>query len=304
MARQTGPVKLSGTLGNLSFYCLQGTWVVRMKGGFEGQRIKKEARYARTRENAQEFGQAATAGKLLRDALAPLAQGACDKQVTPRLTQLMHRITRLDTVSQRGKRCAAEGLKHEEGRSLLQGFECNQAFPLMPLFSIGTGDLYRCARITLLPQRDASRPPGITHIRLRAATLHIDLSQRTHTLVCSAEQLLPLSGPQRTVLLPVNRVQAERGTVLLVLRADLLHEQGGQLQAWPGAQGLCILCAGEAGEEQAAQAPVHEPVQQGTRCGRAGTVEPYGVQTNRYTPRSPVCPGHTRRAAARTVMRS
>ena len=81
MARQTGLVKFNGTLGGLTFYKSQDGYLVKEKGGVSGERIKTDPRFARTRENGDEFKIAAQSGKLLRDSVRLMMLNASDPLV-------------------------------------------------------------------------------------------------------------------------------------------------------------------------------------------------------------------------------
>ncbi|TAI92947.1 hypothetical protein DMA11_25320, partial [Marinilabiliaceae bacterium JC017] len=76
MARQKGVIKLEGRIGDLSFYKTGGEYMARSKGGVDGDRIKNDPAFARTRENGAEFGRAGKSGKLLRNALKGLVSKA------------------------------------------------------------------------------------------------------------------------------------------------------------------------------------------------------------------------------------
>ena len=65
MARQKGVIKLEGRIGDLSFYKSGGDYLARAKGGVDGDRIKNDPAFARTRENGEEFGRAGKASKLV-----------------------------------------------------------------------------------------------------------------------------------------------------------------------------------------------------------------------------------------------
>ncbi|MCW3808140.1 hypothetical protein OM074_21150, partial [Marinilabiliaceae bacterium D04] len=122
MARQKGVLKLEGQIGDLSFYKSEGEYLARTKGGVDGERIKKDPAFARTRENGAEFGRAGKAGKLLRSALkTPIAQSA-DKKVSSRLTSQMVKVIQADVTNGRGERNVVDG-----DLNLLQGFEFNAA---------------------------------------------------------------------------------------------------------------------------------------------------------------------------------
>ena len=87
MARQDGVIKLTGQMGGISFYKTQDGHLVRLKGGIDGDRIKNDPAFARTRENGEEFGRAGASGKLLRTALRTLIMNVSDSRMASRLTQ-------------------------------------------------------------------------------------------------------------------------------------------------------------------------------------------------------------------------
>lgn len=125
MARQKGIIKLTGKIGDLSFYKSKDGYLAREKGGVDGERIKKDPAFARTRENGSEFGLAATSGKTLRDAFRPLMMRAADNRITSRLTRLMSQIRKLDTTSDRGKRSVGVAIQNQPAKDMLKGFNFN-----------------------------------------------------------------------------------------------------------------------------------------------------------------------------------
>jgi len=91
MAKLKGILKIKGTLDDLTFYKSGKDYLVRTKGGVDGDRIANDPTFQRTRENGSEFGRSATAGKLLRTAVRNLMTNAKDRLVTSRLTNLIPR---------------------------------------------------------------------------------------------------------------------------------------------------------------------------------------------------------------------
>ena len=69
---------MQGTLGDINFYKSQHGYLIREKGGVNGNRIKKDPVFQRTRENGMEFGRAARAGKLLRTAVRSLVRALAE----------------------------------------------------------------------------------------------------------------------------------------------------------------------------------------------------------------------------------
>lgn len=125
MAKLKGILKIKGTLDELTFYKQGPDYLVRTKGGVDGERIAKDPAFQRTRENGSEFGLAASDGKLLRVAVRNLMTNAKDNRVTSRLTQIMTKLKNLDATSARGERKAAIGLNATGGVELLKGFNFN-----------------------------------------------------------------------------------------------------------------------------------------------------------------------------------
>ena len=63
MGKLKGIIQLTGKFDGLSFYEMNGKIVVRKTGGFDGEKIKNNANYARVRENSSEFAHCAKVGK-------------------------------------------------------------------------------------------------------------------------------------------------------------------------------------------------------------------------------------------------
>src|SRR5690554_677994 len=126
MARQRGIIKLTGKIGDLSFYKSQDGYLAREKGGVDATRIKNDPAFARTRENGQEFGMAAKSGKIVRDAFRPLMMRASDGRVVSRLTRVMSDIRKLDTSSARGERNVAAAIANQPAKDKLKDFNFNK----------------------------------------------------------------------------------------------------------------------------------------------------------------------------------
>jgi hypothetical protein len=104
MARQSGLIKLNGTLGGITFYKTQDGHLAREKGGVDASRIANDPNFQRTRENGAEFGAAGKAGKLLRTAFRNILQNSADNRMVGRLTSEMVKVIQADLTSVRGLR--------------------------------------------------------------------------------------------------------------------------------------------------------------------------------------------------------
>lgn len=68
MAKQTGLTRYSGSMGGIRHFKIKGLSgdFAGLNGGATGDQIKTAPEFARTRENMNEFGGCATAGKSIR----------------------------------------------------------------------------------------------------------------------------------------------------------------------------------------------------------------------------------------------
>ncbi|WP_439182496.1 hypothetical protein [Carboxylicivirga taeanensis] len=182
MARQKGVIKLEGRVGDLSFYKSGGQYMAREKGGVDGERIKKDPAYARTRENGAEFGRAGKAGKELRNALNEVLVRGSDNRVSNRLAAAMLKAIQADATNRRGERTVLDG-----NLSLLKGFEFNAAAPLETILKLShTVAFDRAAGTTQLaidafnPSEEVPQVEGATHVRFILATAAVDFGNQSY----------------------------------------------------------------------------------------------------------------------------
>lgn len=230
MARQSGLIKLKGTLDNVNFYKTKDGNLARMKTSVDAKRIANDPAFERTRENGKEFGSSAGSGKLMRDAVRPMAMNASDGRVTARLTKLMTVIKNLDTTSDRGKRVVALGIQDPAGVATLKGFDFNKEALMGSImykpFTVdtATGEIMIA---DLIPQNDVIWPQGATHIQLTAGFAGIDFETGEKDLQLSAPVNLPIDPTQTTVTLTPAAVPAVATTKLFLLKIEFFQEING-----------------------------------------------------------------------------
>lgn len=137
MARQKGIFKLSGTIGEINYYHMNGKAFARKAGGgFTAQAIKSKASMQRVRENGKEFGLANAVKKKLLHILQPelVIKG---RSTHGKIVGLFLKLKNLDYASERGKRSVLEGLKTEEGQRLLRNFAFSKSSSFMDVISAG-----------------------------------------------------------------------------------------------------------------------------------------------------------------------
>lgn len=173
MATQTGILGLQGTVGGLVF-AKDGS--VRQKPASNKAAFNSAASLARTRENASEFGRAASAGKLLRDSLRVLIAAASDSKMVSRLTQTMRTIIGMDEANDRGERAI-----DKDNIGALLGFNFNlgagigQALFFQYTVAAAGADVTMSIP-ALNPVTDVVAPQGATHFELLygAASLNFE----------------------------------------------------------------------------------------------------------------------------------
>ncbi|UTX49388.1 hypothetical protein [Chryseobacterium sp. MA9] len=123
MATYESLITITGAVGDLVFYNLNGKNVVRKKSGFNKAAFKKSPSYEKVRQNSSEFGHCSKIGKIIRKSLEVYIKEAGDPLLYQKFAKVMTTIKDLDMVSGRGKRTVENGLKTEEGKKLLREFQ-------------------------------------------------------------------------------------------------------------------------------------------------------------------------------------
>ncbi len=171
MARQAGPLKYKGTIGDVRHFKIKGLkgHFAGLKGGVDAERIKNGDEFVRTRENNNEFGGSAKAGKYLRQILSPIMKGVADARVTSRITALMKKINVEDGSEARGIR----GILMTERKDLMKDFEFNSATNFerifRSMFTLTVPEIRNNATLMVKgfdPQFHLNSPRGASHFRI------------------------------------------------------------------------------------------------------------------------------------------
>jgi hypothetical protein len=232
MARQTGLIKIKGTLDNVNFYKTKDGDLARMKTSVDRDRIMNDPAFERTRENNAEFANSAKAGKLLRDSVRPLAMTASDFRVTSRMTRLMSKIKNLDETSTRGERTVATGIQEAAALPLLKGFEFNKnallsAILFKPYTVNTTSGIFNING--LIPQVDVVWPQGATHVRFTGAVASINFETGAEEMIATNQVTLPINMTSADVELEPASVPAVGTVNLFLLRIEFFQEMNGNM---------------------------------------------------------------------------
>ncbi|NOZ35080.1 MAG: hypothetical protein GXO80_07270 [Chlorobi bacterium] len=171
MARQKGPIKYIGTLGDIRHFKIKNTdgYFAGMVGGPTAEQIKSDPAFARTRENMSEFGGSAITAKAVRVAFSEIVKSIADSRLTGRLTAIMKRINKEDTNGIRGQRSIlvtqfSENLKGVEfNKKTTFGSIMNTPFTITTNVDRNNSDLLIPA---FNPKNSINAPIGATHFRI------------------------------------------------------------------------------------------------------------------------------------------
>ncbi|MBG8554023.1 MULTISPECIES: hypothetical protein [Hymenobacter] len=228
MARQSGVIQISGTVGGVVF-AKDGT--VRQKQGSNKSQFNSSASMQRVRENASEFGTAAKAGKLVRDALRRVVVLASDRLMVSRLAQKMKEILNLDEDSDRGGRQILP-----ENLPALLGFDFNAGSSFSGTYYGGVEATLDRATGThtvnlgeLNPSRDVAAPQGATHYRITAAVGSINFETGAVASAEASTVELPLSNAVRPAeALQLVRAAAADESLIVAVGVDFFQQLNGK----------------------------------------------------------------------------
>ncbi|HCS20726.1 MAG TPA: hypothetical protein DIW47_09235 [Bacteroidetes bacterium] len=230
MAKQIGLIKIKGKLGDTSFYKSKDGYLLREKGGVDGNRIKSDPRFKRTRENMSEFGHSTQMASKLRKMLAPVIQKIKDGRMSNRLVAKMREVMDTDITHARGERTVVDG-----NLGLLTGFDFNSGSPLSttyfgpftPNLDRATGDVD--IEIPVFDPEDfLASPAESSHFRFVLGVLEWDPLADSGKLVVERSAYLPNNATLSGALNLAGQITANSTLpVLFVLGVEFAQQING-----------------------------------------------------------------------------
>lgn len=186
MAKQTGVIRLKGTIGDINFYrtTTGGDLAREAGGGFNGEDIKKKATMVRTRENASEFGHCSKIKKTFRISLAPFLCIRKDGTLHGRMMTLFTKLKALDRVNTRGNRRVGKGLETPLGLHLLRNFVFTPSCNVIDVLSASLDFDFnsRSLSVTNFDIKAVRFPAGATHMAITLGLLHFNFDTLAYLL--------------------------------------------------------------------------------------------------------------------------
>jgi hypothetical protein len=230
MAKQKGAHRLTGTIGELTYYKSKNGYIVRETSPLSAERLATDPAFARTRENMSEFGHAGKSGKYLRGAFRSLIQNAKDSTLVGRLTKEIMRVIKTDSVSPRGQRNLTEA-----DTAMLQGFDFNndaklQATIFAP-FDATINRVTGAATVAIppfVPVNEVVAPSGATHYKIVSTAAEIDFATGTTVTDSQLSGTLPLDAAPTVAINLANALTPNSThTLFLVLGIQFFQEVNG-----------------------------------------------------------------------------
>ena len=228
MPRLKSLLKVTGTMDDLTFYHSRTEgFLVRRTHRHEPEKVKKSPQFARTMENASEFGRVAKAAGLLRQLMGPSFKSCGDARMTSRLISTLHKVMKEDRTSTRGQRMVGPGMAEPDGKEILLGFDFNMTYPLDQILranqniDLETGVI----RIETAPNM-LKWPPTASHLRLSSAWVRLDTLALEGDAVRSETDLLERGNLPTDIALIPERSPEGPGHDLLLLQVQFYIQEG------------------------------------------------------------------------------
>jgi hypothetical protein len=195
MPRQFGPIKLQGTIGDITFHRNpDGSFGAKAKSSLNAERLATDPAFIRARENGAQFGRAGKGGKLFRSAF-PAATIMGDRLLITRLHKLMMRVIKSDAASVRGQKQISLG-----DLNLIKDFDFNADGKLSVVFKNRfTTSLARTTGVAKIdvpaynPEGTIFPPGGATHYKLFTTAAEVDFDNNLSVSETIESGYLPLN---------------------------------------------------------------------------------------------------------------
>lgn len=248
MAKTTGILKLTGTIGDVNFYLRKGEAVSRAAGGgFNGAAIRTSPRMARVRENGSEFKGCVQTVKYFKAGLQPFLSAVKDGETHQRLVSLFTQLKDLDAVSVRGARFPGGGLSTAAGRQLLNGHVFNSRSSLVRVLGSTFGfDWNTGLTIDRLSEDGIVFPKTATHLELTALWYDFNFNDYSCSLGQSETVLLTANAiPEGALTLAPIVATAGNGAKIGLVVYRFLQEMNGQRYGLKDGLGMEVVFVGE-----------------------------------------------------------
>ena len=191
MAKSTGIIKINGLLDGKVFYRRNGKDIIQSPGGFNGDRIKSESRYEKTRQLNSEFGDCARQASVLKTLLHPFLCVIPDSYIYNWMQTMLVKLKNHDAISASGSRNASTALQTEAGQKLLGTFQFNRNCALNSVLTAPFFANLETGSLTILKDSKPVRfPKGTHYAAIQFVLLRMDFDTPSAVLEVSENYIL------------------------------------------------------------------------------------------------------------------
>jgi hypothetical protein len=236
MAKQSGLVKISGNIDDLTFSKTKDGHLVRKRGKVVTKdEIANGKQYARVRENMSEFTRATEAARLFRATFNDSMAYCVDKTLISRSATAMMSVLSSDPISDRGERSVMNG-----NAKLLKDFLLNSkgrfgnicAKEYTTSIERATGKLTFTMQV-FVPANVIVAPPGSTHFQFYSAAAAVNFDTGDYELKQASSASIPNTDKTATAIIVQEHMLTPGSTVPLFLVAGIRFFQEVNGKSYP-----------------------------------------------------------------------
>ena len=218
-------------------YNLGDDHIIREVSGFTPEGMTDDPKYAKSRENASEFGAVTRLCKAIRMLVYEGLPKSNNLEVVNGLTTMMRKVMCCDPVAERGNRCLKNGFESAGGKSLFTGYDFNPD----GLFRNCFKGKYRFdaakKQLVLEPfktSEDFVFPEGADAVGLRLGALRFDFGTSTGYYTLTDLALYGFDSPiSKKLRLSIENFPDGEGVVFFLLEVAFFVENEGAFVSVP-----------------------------------------------------------------------
>lgn len=193
MAKVIGPLKLSGTLGDITFAdTTEGNIAKEKREDYmTSEEFMANPIYDPIRNHGKEMGYCSTKSRLFRLLAVNFYKNSKDVSFAGRANQILFEILEEDLVNPKGQRTLSEGMKTPFLHEILLGFEGNKQKPLKKVLKTKYTHSHEERTIKIIdfnPENHLDWPEDATHAHFAMATSNWDFENDTFD-TCYSEEI-------------------------------------------------------------------------------------------------------------------
>ena len=241
MAKQIGPIVVTGTYDGVNYYIREGEALARTAGGgFTRERILKGRNMERVKEGYTEFAGCSKVNRAFKTAVKPFLSGYRDGTLHRRLMQLFLKIKDADLCSERGKRSVHQGISSPEGQALLKDFVftpqksalfyCHYVFDRETLtFSVHDFNVHQ-----------AGFPAAASRMQVTFGVVRFNFESLAYQQVISNPIVIDRESPDASFEIALGALPEGSGVLFAVVRVSFEETVAGKRVMMTGGEGFGI----------------------------------------------------------------